>query len=90
MTNGNVLLVGPQNILAGDRDYVSWKRSDMATLAFLPWAAPRTSTTSSRTYGWPGFLLQPLRVRPISKAGIKPLQKGGPQSVGRCSSVSAP
>lgn len=73
MTNGNVLSVGPQNILAGDRDYVSGKWSDMATLAFLPWAAPRTSTASSRTYGWLGFLLQTLRVRSTSKAGNKPL-----------------
>lgn len=73
MTNVSVLLVGPQNILAGDRDYVSGKRSDMATLAFLPWAAPRTSTTSSRMYGWLGFLLQTLHVQSISKAGNKML-----------------
>ncbi|XP_055656935.1 magnesium transporter MRS2 homolog, mitochondrial isoform X2 [Falco peregrinus] len=40
---------GPQNILAGDRDYISGKRSDMATFAFLPWAASGTSATSSRS-----------------------------------------
>lgn len=73
MTNGNVLSVGPEDILAGDRDYVSGKRSDMATLAFLPWAAPRTSTTSSRMYDWLGFLLQTLHVQSVSKAGNKPL-----------------
>lgn len=81
MTNGNVLLVGPQNILAGDGDYVSGKWSDMATLAFLPWAAPRTSTTSSRMYGWLGLLLQGLRVQPIAEEN-KLLQKAGPQSMG--------
>lgn len=71
MTNGNILSVGSQNILAGDRDYVSGKWSDMAALAFLPWAAPRTSATSARMYGWLGFLLQALHVRSASEAGNK-------------------
>lgn len=52
MTNGCVLLVGPQGILVGDRDNVSGKWSDLAALTFLPWAAPGSSATSSRTYGW--------------------------------------
>jgi len=72
MANGNILLVGPQNILAGDRDYVSGKRSDMAALAFLPWAAPRTSTTSSRTYGCLGFLCRARHVQFVPEAGNKP------------------
>lgn len=50
MTNGSVLSVGPQDILVGDRAYVSGKWSHLAALTFLPWAAPGSSATSSRTY----------------------------------------
>lgn len=71
MTNGSVLSVGPQDILAGDRDYVSGKWSDVAALTFLPWAAPRASATSSRTYGWPGLLPHTLHVQSIPEAENK-------------------
>lgn len=68
MTNGSVLSVGPQDILVGDRDYVSGKWSDLAALTFLPWAAPGSSATSSRTYGWLGLLPHTLYVHCIPKA----------------------
>lgn len=71
MTNGNVLLVGPQDILVGNRDYVSGKWFDLAALTFLPWEAPGSSTTSSRTYGWLGLLPHTLLVHSIPKAENK-------------------
>lgn len=68
MTNGSVLSVGPQDILVGDRDYVPGKWSDLAALTFLPWAAPGSSATSSRTSGWLGLLPYTLHVQSIPKA----------------------
>lgn len=63
------MLLGPQNLLAGNWDYVSGKWPDMAAFAFLPRAAPGTFITSSCMYGYLGFLLQTLHVQFIFKGG---------------------
>lgn len=88
MTNGSVLSVGPQDILVGDRDYVSGKWSHLAALTFLPWAAPGSSATSSRTYGWLGLLPHTLHVQSIPKADNKMAWRGRPQSMTEFSSGS--